>query len=540
MLSTIAERCFEFCATGGPTTSVDLSSLSDASTVETELQSDGVVVADDDVTAFTVPEPTCSHATCWDTLATCVNASLSSSRLLSLASPSARHLAATSYQLSSLLPDPSAATAATCTCLAAYRECMTGCPLSRYLNVRRQCPDQCSAECSLESVDIPADQDCVLGTKWIASKCSRSCGAGFIRYTRQITQLPRGSGTTCASFGDEFVRYASCSGDKCGDECYDMLLNNDETDVDCGGPSCNKCGEGKACTLDRDCAQGLKCVEPGDVAKQLGASQPICLSETLQDVVTEPDRAVIQGSVSLVGGLAADFKASSFKKAVARATQLVGADDVVVVNIKEDQLSSGEVVLRITYLIDLGVAVDDTGSSTGSARRLLGTTNLVDEMVAWFEQNKFAMDAAVYTELSWQMPTLSSVDAGTSFGLSGTAENEANGVQDEVDQVAVIPESETNPLEGIGSGITGGGGGDTAGGDTSGGDSSGSDSSGGNNPGAGSSGGAPSDDSSDLPEWVVPVAAVAGILFVGGVILIIVLIRKKQNKRSKLVHVTDI
>ncbi len=38
--------------------------------------------------------------------------------------------------------------------------------------------------------------------------------------------------------------------------CSDALQNQDETDVDCGGDTCNACAEGKDCVLNRDCIKG--------------------------------------------------------------------------------------------------------------------------------------------------------------------------------------------------------------------------------------------------------------------------------------------
>jgi hypothetical protein len=39
-----------------------------------------------------------------------------------------------------------------------------------------------------------------------------------------------------------------------GASCSDELMNGDETDVDCGGPSCDRCGIGKLCLSSDDCA----------------------------------------------------------------------------------------------------------------------------------------------------------------------------------------------------------------------------------------------------------------------------------------------
>jgi len=38
--------------------------------------------------------------------------------------------------------------------------------------------------------------------------------------------------------------------------CYDKIINQDESDVDCGGALCDKCELGKACFRDEDCAFG--------------------------------------------------------------------------------------------------------------------------------------------------------------------------------------------------------------------------------------------------------------------------------------------
>ncbi len=38
--------------------------------------------------------------------------------------------------------------------------------------------------------------------------------------------------------------------------CTDGIENQDETDVDCGGSTCDPCAEGKDCSLNRDCEEG--------------------------------------------------------------------------------------------------------------------------------------------------------------------------------------------------------------------------------------------------------------------------------------------
>jgi hypothetical protein len=42
-----------------------------------------------------------------------------------------------------------------------------------------------------------------------------------------------------------------------GPTCTDGVKNGSETDIDCGGPNCPKCGTGKACTRAADCASDI-------------------------------------------------------------------------------------------------------------------------------------------------------------------------------------------------------------------------------------------------------------------------------------------
>ncbi|MFT4309902.1 MAG: hypothetical protein ACMXYL_05450, partial [Candidatus Woesearchaeota archaeon] len=48
------------------------------------------------------------------------------------------------------------------------------------------------------------------------------------------------------------------------DLCKDGFQNNEETDVDCGGPDCPGCTAGKRCITTSDCADGLLCLEGND------------------------------------------------------------------------------------------------------------------------------------------------------------------------------------------------------------------------------------------------------------------------------------
>jgi len=57
------------------------------------------------------------------------------------------------------------------------------------------------------------------------------------------------------------------TGETIGPTCKDTIKNGKETDVDCGGDTCEACGNGKDCLAHADCLSGLcdakKCVERG-------------------------------------------------------------------------------------------------------------------------------------------------------------------------------------------------------------------------------------------------------------------------------------
>jgi hypothetical protein len=66
-------------------------------------------------------------------------------------------------------------------------------------------------------------------------------------------------GKVCVTHADCGTAY--CDPQKvCADRpaaCMDRTKNGTETDVDCGGNECLRCGDGKACSIDDDCASGF-------------------------------------------------------------------------------------------------------------------------------------------------------------------------------------------------------------------------------------------------------------------------------------------
>jgi hypothetical protein len=57
----------------------------------------------------------------------------------------------------------------------------------------------------------------------------------------------------CASHACDYYAPGRCVASHCQDHHFD----GDETDVDCGGPSCGVCGASAACVNDGDCSSGL-------------------------------------------------------------------------------------------------------------------------------------------------------------------------------------------------------------------------------------------------------------------------------------------
>jgi hypothetical protein len=79
---------------------------------------------------------------------------------------------------------------------------------------------------------------------------------------------------------------AEGGGDAAPDPCANGLEDGDETDVDCGGTRCGKCGAGNACSVPADCLSGrctTTCVPP-TIAQGSGTAQSPYLIYTPDDL----------------------------------------------------------------------------------------------------------------------------------------------------------------------------------------------------------------------------------------------------------------
>lgn len=91
-----------------------------------------------------------------------------------------------------------------------------------------------------------------------------------------------------SSSGGETGDTSSSSGEPPIASCLDGVVNQDETDVDCGGAICPSCGIDAACLVDGDCATSW--------CDQLVCAQPECLADGDCDAL---DQACMDASCNL-------------------------------------------------------------------------------------------------------------------------------------------------------------------------------------------------------------------------------------------------
>ena len=147
--------------------------------------------------------------------------------------------------------------------------------------------------CGGGAVTCASDSDCASDAHCEAAKCrpatcydgtrdgdetASDCGGGCIGC---IDGKPCRSGHDCKA--------QVCVKAICTSSCSDKLQNGDETDVDCGGPSCPPCGATKACLARTDCdskvcKQGrctqATCSDTGKVDPRCGDRQGTICTDT--------------------------------------------------------------------------------------------------------------------------------------------------------------------------------------------------------------------------------------------------------------------
>jgi hypothetical protein len=211
------------------------------------------------------------------------------------------------------------------------------------------------------------------------------CGDGTCAEAEKCGCVDDCKGFACNDGNAQTYDDACSAGGKCEGKtpnCTDKLKNGGETDVDCGGPSCPKCGNGQDCIEDKDCQSGLcengKCVSPvscGVVGKgSSGALGSVVLSgsvtiNTDSGQITAGGNTVVTGAEAGVELLAQNGQANGFAAPKLRVYHFadleVASGAVVTVTGKNGLalLTSG--TLTVAGVVDLGGG-DGTSGGTNT------------------------------------------------------------------------------------------------------------------------------------------------------------------------------
>jgi len=84
------------------------------------------------------------------------------------------------------------------------------------------------------------------------------CGPGLVCHEYMCRSPISGPGGVCGTDSDCTNNLCDVNVYRCA-SCFDEYPNGDETDVDCGGGTCDGCADGQGCGIDTDCGPGLVC-----------------------------------------------------------------------------------------------------------------------------------------------------------------------------------------------------------------------------------------------------------------------------------------
>lgn len=105
---------------------------------------------------------------------------------------------------------------------------------------------------------------CSTGQLGVCAAGTSACVGGSILCNRNVnpsTEVCNGLDDNCDGVVDNGATCPggfTCTGGSCvaNPTCVDAIKNGTETDVDCGGATCPKCGNGKSCLAGTDCTSG--------------------------------------------------------------------------------------------------------------------------------------------------------------------------------------------------------------------------------------------------------------------------------------------
>jgi len=128
------------------------------------------------------------------------------------------------------------------------------------------CGGLCQAKCK-NNQGCNNVNDCVAGATCTVSKCQvPRCVDNMKNFDETDTDC---GGATCGGCADgkACTVGSDCTSSYCNvqthvcvpTQCQDGAKDGSESDVDCGGPDCNKCPDGKKCSGGNDCVGGSIC-----------------------------------------------------------------------------------------------------------------------------------------------------------------------------------------------------------------------------------------------------------------------------------------
>jgi hypothetical protein len=118
------------------------------------------------------------------------------------------------------------------------------------------CPGCLEGKGCHEATDCAVGQGtCMFGTceKWYCTDGTRDHDESDVDCGGPSCPVRCGQGKACSAASDCLPDYRCLSGACQAPTCTDLIRNNQETDIDCGGPNCPACAEGRRCLVTSDC-----------------------------------------------------------------------------------------------------------------------------------------------------------------------------------------------------------------------------------------------------------------------------------------------
>ncbi len=150
--------------------------------------------------------------------------------------------------------------------------CQAGLCLAPSCSDRVSNGDESGVDCGGKCAPCVSGSPCRTGADCVSQNCDETqlvcvdAGCQDTKKNGQETDVDCG-GKTCAPCvaNESCLVDSDCDSDICdvnskrciAASCTDRVLNQDETDLDCGGSICGKCADGRACKDAGDCASGV-------------------------------------------------------------------------------------------------------------------------------------------------------------------------------------------------------------------------------------------------------------------------------------------